>query len=101
MRVVYPIVRLLFRVPDTKPLHLCYGNRRAARTHYDLQLVRREFETSTKVTATLGDEEKLPGYKADPLTSGKGSPWLWAALALVVGALLWIVSKMLPKQQAE
>jgi hypothetical protein len=101
VRVVYPIVRLLFRVPDTKPLHLCYGNRRAARTHYDLQLVRREFETSTKVTATLGDEEKLPGYKADPLTSGKGSPWLWAALALVVGALLWIVSKMLPKQQAE
>ncbi|HRH98302.1 MAG TPA: hypothetical protein PLB55_20340 [Prosthecobacter sp.] len=101
VRVVYPIVRLLFRVPDTKPLHLCYGNRRAARTHYDLQLVRREFETATKVAATLGEEEKLPGYEADPLTSGKGSPWLWAALALVVGALLWIVSKMLPKQQAE
>lgn len=101
VRVVYPVVRLLFRVPDTKPLHLCYGNRRAARVRYDLQLVRREFETSTKVAATLGDEEKLPGYEADPLTRGKGSPWLWAALALVVGALLWIVAKMLPKQGAE
>jgi hypothetical protein len=101
VRVVYPVVRLLFRVPDTKPLHLCYGNRRATRTRYDLQLVRREFETATKVAATLGDEEKLPGYEADPLTSGKGSPWLWAALALVVGALLWIVAKMLPKQAAE
>jgi hypothetical protein len=100
VRVVYPVVRLLFRVPDTKPLHLCYGNRRAARARYDLQLVRREFETSTKVAATLGDEEKLPGYEADPLTRGKGSPWLWAALALVVGALLWIVAKMLPKPGA-
>ena len=101
VRVVYPVVRLLFRVPDTKPLHLCYGNRRATRTRYDLQLVRREFETATKVAATLGDEEKLPGYEADPLTSGKGSPWLWAALALVVVALLWVVAKMLPKQAAE
>jgi len=100
VRVVYPIVRLLFRVPDTTPVQICYGNRRATHTRYDLDLVRREFETSTKVAATLGDEEKLPGYEPDPLTSGKGSPWLWAALALVVGALLWIVAKMLPKQAA-
>ena len=101
VRVVYPIVRLLFRVPDTHPVSICYGNRRATHTRYDLQLVRREFETSTKVSATLGDEEQLPGYTADPAyASGKGSPWLWAALALVVGALLWIVAKMLPKQQA-
>jgi hypothetical protein len=98
VRVVYSVVRLLFRVPDTKPLDLCYGNRRAPRARYDLQLVRREFETATKVAATLGDEEKLPGYEADPLSSSKGSPWLWAALALVVGALLWVVAKMLPKQ---
>jgi hypothetical protein len=101
VRVVYPIVRLLFRVPDTKPLHICYGNRRAPRTRYDLDLVRREFETATKVAAALGDEEKLPGYEADPLIRGKGSPWLWAALALVVGALLWVVAKMLPKQKAD
>lgn len=101
VRVVYPIVRLLFRVPDTQPLLICYGNRRATRTHYDLQLVRREFETATKVAATLGDEEQLPGYEADPINLGKGSPWLWAALALVVGALLWLVAKMLPKAEAK
>lgn len=100
VRLVYPVVRLLFRVPDTTPIQLCYGNRRATHTRYDLQLVRQEFETATKVAATLGDEKKLPGYQDDPLQSGKGSPWLWAALALVVGALLWIVAKMLPKQQA-
>ena len=60
-----------------------------------------EFETATKVAGTLGDEEKLPGYSADPRhPSGKGSPWLWAALALVVVALLWVVAKMLPKKEA-
>lgn len=102
VRAVHPVVRLLFRVPDTAPVFICYGNRRATHTRYDLDLVRREFETATKVTATLGDEEKLPGYEAARDGSGgKGSPWLWAALALVVGALLWIVAKMLPKQKVD
>ncbi|OYW76408.1 MAG: hypothetical protein B7Z37_08740 [Verrucomicrobia bacterium 12-59-8] len=99
-RVVYPVVRLLFRVPDTTPIHLCYGNRRAPYTRYDLQLVRHEFETATQVAATLGDEEKLPGYEADPNhTSGNGSRWRWAALALVVGTLLWVVAKMPSKKE--
>jgi len=98
-RVLYPVVRLLFRVPDTAPVHLCYGNRHAPYTRYDLQLVRPEFETATKVAGMLGDEEMLPGFEAEPNgPSGKGSPWLWAALALVVGALLWVVAKMLPKK---
>ena len=98
-RVLYPVVRLLFRVPDTAPVQLCYGNRKAPYTRYDLQLVRPEFETATKVAGMLGDEEMLPGFEAEPNgPSGKGSPWLWAALALVVGALLWVVAKMLPKK---
>jgi hypothetical protein len=98
-RVLYPVVRLLFRVPDTTPVQLCYGNRRAPYTRYDLQLVRNDFENATKVAGTLGEEERLPGYKTDASgPSGKGSPWLWAALALVVGALLWVVAKMLPKK---
>ena len=96
-RVVYPVVRLMFRVPDTTPVQICYGNRRAPYTRYDLQLVRPEFEKATQIAATLGEEEKLPGYEADPSGgTGKGGPWLWAALALVVGALLWVVAKMLP-----
>ena len=96
-RVVYPVVRLMFRVPDTTPVQICYGNRRAPYTRYDLQLVRPEFEKATQIAATLGEEEQLPGYEADPSgATGKGSPWLWAALALVVVALLWVVAKMLP-----
>lgn len=103
VRVLHPVVRVLFRVPDANTaVHLCYGNARATHPRYDLQLVRREFETATKVSAKLGGEEQLPGYRADPRhaaapRSGLGSPWLWAALALVVGALLWVVAKFLPK----
>lgn len=101
-RVVYPVVRLLFRVPNTTPVQLCYGNRHAPYTRYDLQLVRPEFESATKVAGTLGDEEKLPGYEADSKgASGMGSPWLWAALALVVGALLWVVAKLLPGKEKQ
>ncbi|WP_395753112.1 hypothetical protein [Prosthecobacter sp.] len=99
-RVLYPVVRLLFRVPDTTPVQLCYGNRNAPYTRYDLQLVRPEFESATKVAGMLGDEEKLPGFEAGPNgASGKGGPWIWVALALVVGALLWVVAKMLPKKE--
>lgn len=103
-RVLHPVVRLLFRVPDTKPVDLCYGHRRAPYARYALQLVRREFETATKVSASLGAEEKLPGYLTDPAYAakrGKGSVRLWIALAAVVGVLLWVVARLLPKGEAE
>jgi len=99
IRVSHPVVRLLFRASDTTPVHLCYGHRRATYPRYDLDFVRSEFEAATKVSATLGEEETLSGYKSSPTqSSGSGSPWLWAALTFVVGGLLWIVAKMLPKQ---
>jgi 3',5'-cyclic AMP phosphodiesterase CpdA len=99
IRVSHPVVRLLFRAADTTPVHLCYGHRSATYPRYDLDLVRREFETATKVSASLGEEKTLSGHKSMPTqSSGSGSPWLWAALTLVVGGLLWIVAKMLPKQ---
>ena len=100
VRARYPAVRLLFRVPDNAPVKICYGNARANRVAYDLRLVQQELESATKIAATLGEEEKLAGSPAEPLMSGSGSPWLWAALVLVVAALLWIVAKLLPKTQA-
>ncbi|MGV3659032.1 MAG: hypothetical protein ACO1TE_02575 [Prosthecobacter sp.] len=103
VHALYPVARLLFRVPDTTPVHLVYGHRRATYPRYDLHLVRREFESATKISATLGKEEKLPGYHADPAHAaqrGKGSVWLWIVLAAVVGVLLWVVAKMLPKADA-
>lgn len=101
VRLLHPVVRLLFRVPDTAPVHLCYGHPRAIYPRYDVHLVRREFENATKVPATLGAEEKLPGFRAEPAPRDKGSPWIWAALAVVVVALLWIVARLLPKGETQ
>lgn len=97
IQVLYPVARLLFRVPDTAAVHLCYGHSRAAYPRYDLRLVRGEFEASTKVAATLGEEEKLPGYQGPPAERGKGSVWVWLVLVAVVGVLLWVVARLLPK----
>lgn len=102
VRVLYPVARLLFRVPDTAPVHLCYGHGRASYPRYDLHLVRREFESATKISATLGEEEKLPGYRGDTgyAKYDRGSVWVWIVLAAVVGVLLWVVAKMLPRVNA-
>lgn len=97
VRVLHPVARLLFRVSDTTPVDLCYGHPRAPYARYDLELVRREFKSATKVAATLGGAEKFPGHREEPGKRGAGGPWLWGALALVVGALLWVVAKLLPK----
>lgn len=98
--LLHPVVRVQFRVNDTAPVHLCYGNRNASFTHYDVALVRDQFTTATKIPATLGDEEKLAGFKASRKAgAGAGSPWLWAALAVVVGGLLWLIARMLPKTE--
>lgn len=100
VRVLYPATRLLFRVPNTEPVHLCYGHARAPYPRYDLQLVRREFESATKTYAQLSEEEKLPGYQAPPQQRRVGSPWLWLALTAVVAVLLRVVARLLPKQEA-
>lgn len=101
VRLLHPVVRLLFRVPDTAaPVHLCYGHPRAPYARYDLHLVRREFETATKVSATLGPEEKLAGAQAEFSQRGTGGPWMWLALGVVVAVLLWVVRKMLPKAES-
>lgn len=98
--LLHPVVRVQFRVNDTAPVHLCYGNRNASFVRYDVALVRDQFATATKIPATLGDEEKLAGFKASRKAgAGAGSPWLWAVLAVVVGGLLWLIAKMLPKAE--
>jgi len=78
-------------------VQLYYRHAKASYPRYDVQMVRREFESATKVVATLGAEEQLDGFKGTPVASKQGGPWLWAALALVVMGLLWVVARMLPK----
>jgi hypothetical protein len=95
-----PVVSLLFEAHGgEKPLHLIYGNPKAVAPQYDIQLVQDRFEKAAHIATRLGDVDVLEAVK--PQTeSHSGSPWLWAALALVVGGLLWVVARLLPKVES-
>ena len=98
--VSHPVVQLLFKTTDPAPVLLYYGNSQAAAPSYDLNLVEAELRAATPALSALGAEEQLKPSTLSVADSGKGSPWLWAVLALVVGGLLWLVAKLLPQSQA-
>lgn len=95
-----PMVSLLFEAHGgARPLHLFYGKPNAYTPAYDIRFVRDRFEKAAQVPASLGDVEVLHVPKPEP-ESHSGSPWLWAALVLVVGGLLWVVARLLPKVES-
>ncbi|MBL9184741.1 MAG: hypothetical protein JNN17_21525 [Verrucomicrobiaceae bacterium] len=95
-----PVVSLLFEAHGgARPLHLFYGKANAYAPDYDIRFVRDRFEKATHVPVKLGDAEVLKRVKARA-SSTSGSPWLWAALVLVVGGLLWVVARLLPKVES-
>jgi hypothetical protein len=95
-----PVVSLLFEANGgARPLHLLYGNAKAVSPQYDIQLVQSRFEKAAHVATQLGDVQVLEAVKPQA-ESHSGSPWLWAALVLVVGGLLWVVAKLLPKVES-
>jgi hypothetical protein len=83
------------KIVSDSPLFLYYGNPKATAPTYDLRLVQDELLAANKHLATLGGEEILKPTPS-PWTTSAGSPWLWAALALVVVVLLVVVAKLLP-----
>jgi hypothetical protein len=97
----YPVTRLLFKT-DVAPLVLFYGNRQTSAPRYDLTLVANQLLTAEKQVATLAPEEKAKpdGWTKTALGGGRAGIIFWAALALVVVALLVIVAKLLPKPPA-
>jgi hypothetical protein len=101
VKVEYAVVTLAAKLTETSPVFLYYGNDSASMPNYDLRLVRNELLSATKQSAELGAEEKLLADKRSttPGEVSAGSPWLWVALAAVIGALLWVVAKMLPKTE--
>lgn len=93
-------VSLLFEADGSaQPLYLLYGNPNVAAPQYDIQLVRERFEKAAHAGTLLRDVEALTPQKASASTMS-GSPWLWAALVLVVGGLLWVVARLLPKVES-
>jgi hypothetical protein len=99
VRVEYRGADLIAKLSQPSPVFLYYGNSEAGPPRYDLQLARNELMSAPMTEAMLGPEEVLRPQKPLSVEVGAGSPWLWAALALVLVVLLWIVAKMLPAPQ--
>lgn len=88
---------LAAKFPGGSPLFLYYGNAQAAPPRYDLGLARAELLAEDKQAVSPGAEQALgPGSSRTGAVSGAGSPWLWAAMAVVVVVLLLVVARLLP-----
>jgi len=96
VKLHYSASAVVAKLTGSAPIHLYFGNDEAYAPRYDLQLVRAELLAAQKQNATLGREETLRAVKKPSGEVNAGSPWLWAALGVVVVALLWVVSRMLP-----
>ena len=99
VKVVYPVVRLVFKVAGTEGLSLAYGNRSAIAPRYDLGLVAGRLLTSNRNISLLGSDEQSTGAK-NPFAGINGGYVFWGALAVVVIVLLVVVAKLLPKPSA-
>jgi hypothetical protein len=99
VQVVYPVVRLVFKVAEPDGLALAYGNKSANAPRYDLSLVAVRLLTSSRNVARMSAGEQGTGAR-NPFAGINGGYVFWGALALVVVALLVVVAKLLPKPSA-
>ncbi|HKB57335.1 MAG TPA: DUF3999 family protein [Lacunisphaera sp.] len=99
VQVVYPVVRLIFKVVETEGFTLAYGNPAANPPRYDLNLVAMKLLTSGRNVAHVGPGEQST-VSGNPFARLNGGYVFWAALALVVVVLLVVVAKLLPKPPA-
>jgi hypothetical protein len=97
--VAYHAPSLVGKITDPEPVFLYYDNPHASPPVYDLSLVRAELMAADKQTATLGQEELFKAVtRRSERDLSAGSPWLWAALAVIIIFMLFIVAKILPKE---
>lgn len=99
--VFYPATRLLFKAKAGDELYLYYGNPRVAPPRYDLSLVANQLLAADKISVSPASEQQLrkPSWRENEVP-GKGGVLFWGMLAVVVVALLVIISRLLPKSPA-
>lgn len=100
VRLKHPVVSVWFHAAARGSAYLYYAQPQAAGPRYDLSLMRAEFEKATKIPGKLGAAETLRAIETAKASSTSGGLLLWAALALVVGTLLWVIRRLLPKIEA-
>jgi len=97
-QLFYAATRVLFKASSGEGLWLFYGNPQAAAPQYDLGLVAGQLLAAQKSSASLAAEERLkPAPWGEGQAAGKLGVLFWTVLALVVVALLLIISRLLPK----
>lgn len=97
----YPVTRMIFKTYPGGAPFLYYGNSQASRPRYDIDLVARQLLAAEKHKATLGPAAALKQSRwSDGGTPGGKAGWIfWGVLAGVVVALLFVISRLLPKGQ--
>jgi hypothetical protein len=92
----YPVAKLLFR-SEPKAMHLYYGAPANA-PRYDLELMAARLLSAEKSRPQVGPEERVDGStEKSGFLVQRASAVLWVSLALVVGVLLVVVARLLPK----
>jgi hypothetical protein len=99
VQVIYPVVRLIFKVAESDDFTLAYGNSSASAPSYDLSLVATKLLTASRTAAHLSEVEQ-DAKTRNPFAGINGGLVFWAALTLVVIVLLVVVAKLLPKPAA-
>lgn len=94
----YPVVRLIFKAAGEGTLYLYYGNSKARRPQYDIDLAARQMLAETKNKTTPGVAEPLRGHRGGIERLGGAAGWLfWGVLGAVVIGLLVVIRRLLPK----
>jgi hypothetical protein len=96
-QALYPATRILFKAQPADELLLYYGNPLAASPRYDLTLVASQLLAADQAEASLAAEEQLKKLWGEGHRAGQGGVVFWGMLAVVVVALLIIISRLLPQ----
>lgn len=93
----YTATKLRFLAPVSPATWLYFGNAKAAAPDYDLQLVAARLLVAETATVIAGpDESAKQGVWSGLAFSGRGVWLFWAALGVVVVALLVVLRRLLP-----
>jgi hypothetical protein len=99
----YPVSRIVFKTASdsTQAMWIYYGNPDAASPHYDVALVADQLFRAERAPATLGRQENMHSKTERMIQTLSGSSLyvFWGVLGVVVVALLFLISRLLPKTQ--
>jgi hypothetical protein len=97
----YPVSRVVFTAASdsTQPIWIYYGNPDAASPRYDVALIADQLLRAERAPATLGHPENMHSKTERIIRTLSGSSLyiFWGVLAIVVIALLLLISRLLPK----